>query len=623
MNYLVLLVSVLLSWPSLAIAIESQESSSCWSVQVGTFAEMTNATRRLNRLDDPQCGVFSDSGHHRVLCGCFSTHALAGQSMAQWQTIDSGAFPIKVPAADLAEANKKPAPVAGYPSMVVTQLDLDEPGLDAEVTLPHVDVGSSAINPRGIEYPDRNPAAAQSEFTRLKGVEKAGVLRRRPNERIPETELSVPLFGRMLTIGGEISWEQETRRDFAFATEPDDLERDTVELQLEFFYPFSDHSAAFVELDGVRQADEEPENSTSETESDWRRDEMWFYTGGWFKDTLGIQLGRQNFADERTWWWDRNLDAIRVHYDTETTHLEIAIAQELARVSTDQDRIDPEQDEVLRLISTATWVRDQDHRSSIFLLLQQDGSNTEAAGEVVRRELRDQSDLDAIWIGARREGKFRLDNAGRLYYWFDLGLVAGTENIIDYDTIDPQFSLVDSVVERDIHAAGLDLGGMWKTGLPGEMTFTLAYALGSGDSDPDDDTDTAYRQSGLNKNDDKFRGVNGFHYYGDLLRPELSNIAITTLGFGFHFLPESSLDLVYHSYQQLEASDEIRGARLDIDPLGNSKRIGSELDIIVGIEEWKHLDFELVLSRFRAGQAFGGLKGEVASKLSIELSYRF
>ena len=463
----------------------------------------------------------------------------------------------------------------------------------------------------------------QSKFARLPGVDKARALRRRPNERIPETELSVPLFGQMLTIGGELTLETETRRDFAFATRPDDLERDTVELELEFFYPFSDHSAVFVELEGIHQSDEEPESDTSETESDWRRKKMWLYSGGWFNDTVGIQLGRQNFVDARTWWWDQNLDAVRVHYDTETLHMEVAIAQELARVSTDQDQIDPAQDEVLRLISSATWVRGKNHLGSIFVLIQRDNSVTEAAGEIVERKARDKSDLDAVWLGARREGKFRLENSGRLYYWIDAGLVAGTEKFIDYDTIDPQFSLVDSVDKQDLRAAALDLGGMWRTRLPGKMTFSVAYALGSGDSDPDDDTDTAYRQTGLHRNDDKLQGVNDFRFYGELLRPELSNIAITTLGWGFHFLPESSFELIYHSYRQLEASDEIRGSRLDIDPQGINKEIGSELDLVVGIEESKKFEIELVLSRFRAGQAFGNQSGEAASKVRLKLDYNF
>ena len=618
-----LLVATFLAWALYATTAESQGDSSCWTIQLGAFSEISNATHRLESLDTAQCKIFSDSGRHRVLCGCVASLALARQSIAQWQDSEPGAFVVNAPVHDSIGNTGKPAPVAGPPAIAIAQLDLPQAGFEPQPAPPPVDVASDTFNPRGTHYFDRNPAAAQSEFSNLSGVEKANVLRRRPYERIPETELSVELFGRMLTIGGELSLETEARRNFAFATEPDDLDRNTLELRVEFFYPFSDYSAAFIELEGVHRVVNEPEIDEREIKSDWSRHKMWYYSGGWFDDTLGIQIGRQNFADERTWWWDRNLDAVRVHYDTETLHMEIAVAQELAPVSSDQDRIDPRQDDVLRLISSATWVSDKDHTGSVFVLLQRDDSATEEAGDIVRRDIRDKSDLNAIWVGGRRQGKFRLENSGRLYYWLDVGLVSGTEKIIDYDSIDSRSSRVDSVIERDIRAAALDLGGMWKTKVAGEMTFSLGYAVGSGDRDPDDDTDTAYRQTGLNKNDDKFRGVNDFHYYGDLLRPELSNIAITTLGLGFHFLPRSSLDLVFHSYRQLEASDELRDSDLNIDPQGNSRDIGSELDLVVGIEEWEKLELELVLSRFRAGRAFAEEEGEVANKLSFEISYRF
>jgi hypothetical protein len=464
---------------------------------------------------------------------------------------------------------------------------------------------------------------SQGEFARLPGVDQAKVLRRRPFERAPKTEFSTELFGRRLTLGGELTLELEDRKDFAFGSEPDDLERRQLELELKAFYQYSDQSAIYLEIEGQRRTDKEPESGDEETESEWKRNEMWLYSGGWANGTVGFQLGRQNFVDQRTWWWDRELDAARLRYDTETMHFEIAVAQELARVSTEEDDIDPEQQDVLRIISSATWVRDKDHETSIFVLLQQDGSETEKEGDIVSPESEDESDLDAIWLGARKLGKYRMQGLGRLYYWLDVGLVLGTEQLIDYDDIDSGGSLVDSVEERDLRGLGLDLGAMWRTKLPGEMTFTLGYAAGSGDDDPDDDTDTAYRQTGLNRNDASFRGVNGFRYYGDLLRPELSNIIISTFGIGFHFLPESSLELVYHDYRQVEAADEISDARLDLDPTGEDEDIGSELDLIIGIEESANFTAEVVLSRFEAGDAFGEFSGETAHKASLELELVF
>ena len=463
----------------------------------------------------------------------------------------------------------------------------------------------------------------QDEFARLPGVDQARVLRRRPFERVPKTEFSTEVFGRTLTLGGELTLDLEERRDFAFGSEPDDLERRKLELELKAFYQYSDQSAIYLEIEGQRRRDKEPESGEEESESRWKRNEMWLFSGGWADDTVGIQIGRQNFADQRTWWWDKDLDAARLRYDTETIHFEIAVAQELARESTDDDRIDPEREDVLRIISSATWVRDKDHETSLFLLLQQDGSDTEIEGDVVSSAAEDESDLDAVWLGLRQQGKHRLKDLGRLYYWIDTGVVAGSETLVDYDDIDSDTSLVDSVEERDLRGLGFDLGAMWRTKLPGELTFSLGYAAGSGDDDPDDDTDTAYRQTGLNRNDDSFRGINGFRYYGDLLRPELSNIAIATFAIGFHFLPESSLELIYHRYRQLEAAEEIRDADIDLDPNGEDEDIGAELDLVIGIEELDNFSAELVLSRFEAGDAFGVSSGETAHKAKLELELFF
>ena len=65
----------------------------------------------------------------------------------------------------------------------------------------------------------------QDEFARLPGVDQARVLRRRPFERVPKTEFSTEVFGRTLTLGGELTLDLEERRDFAFGSEPDAFAR--------------------------------------------------------------------------------------------------------------------------------------------------------------------------------------------------------------------------------------------------------------------------------------------------------------------------------------------------------------------------------------------------------------
>ena len=108
-----------------------------------------------------------------------------------------------------------------------------------------------------------------------------------------------------------------------------------------------------------------------------------------------------------------------------------------------------------------------------------------------------------------------------------------------------------------------------------------------------------------------------------MLRPELSNLHILTASVGFPIWKNSSIEIVYHRYRQDEPATFLRDVRIDADPLGIRKDIGEELDIVIGLEKWKHLELEFVAARFRAGGAFGNLADETATGLSFELTYNF
>lgn len=454
-------------------------------------------------------------------------------------------------------------------------------------------------------------------------AERAQKLTQRPDEKQPDKRIVVELFGRPLTIGGGLEVTFEQRRDYQFDSEPDSLNRIDGVLDLEFLYEYAEQRAIFIEAATAGRHDYEPESGERDSDGQRRRGEMWLYSGGWFGNRVSYQIGRQNFNDDREWWWDDDLDGVRVRYNSDDLHIEVALAQELARTSTEEARLDPEEDKVLRLLASATRKIDSRNERSLFLLAQYDHSGTEPVGTFVHPDLRDDSDLDAFWLGWRAQGRWKLPNDERLYYWLDSGVVWGEERVIDYDSIDRDRSIIDGIERRRIRGMAIDLGINWQTSLPGQLTFTAGYAIGSGDDEPDDGVDGNYRQSGIQDNDDKFRGVTSFRYYGDLLRPELSNIAISTLAAGFRFLGKNSLDLVFHTYRQIEPMDDIRNARLDYDPDGVDSDIGSEINLVLGIEELANWEIELVASRFRAGEAFGERRGETAEKLGLEISYRF
>ena len=153
--------------------------------------------------------------------------------------------------------------------------------------------------------------------------------------------------------------------------------------------------------------------------------------------------------------------------------------------------------------------------------------------------------------------------------------------------------------------------------------FTLGYARGSGDSSPGDASDRAFRQTGLHTNAPGFGGVQSFRGYGVLLDPELSNLAIVTAGAGISLFKASSLDLIYHYYRQIQSTDTLRNARLNTVLNGRDRDLGHGLDLVLAVEEWQRLHFEISLSALRSGAAFGAQRGQWAWGTFAELRFAF
>ena len=197
-----------------------------------------------------------------------------------------------------------------------------------------------------------------------------------------------------------------------------------------------------------------------------------------------------------------------------------------------------------------------------------------------------------------------------LSYWFDAARVSGSERAVDFMPVAEQQSVVQGRWERNVNGWAFDLGATWIAPFAFDPRFTVGYAKGSGDKNDDDPADRAFRQTGLNGNAPGFGGVQSFRGYGLLLDPELSNLAIVTAGVGWSLLRSSSLDLVYHSYRQVEPTHALRHARLEAALTGRDRKLGHGLDLVLAVEESDWLEFELTASAFRAGEAFGTQRGE-------------
>lgn len=451
------------------------------------------------------------------------------------------------------------------------------------------------------------------------GYNRAKSLTRRQDSRRPDKQKQLTIAGQPLTVGGEYSLTLQQRNNFDLDDQDDRVDLDQ-EFSLELFYPFNSRTALFAELKGLDENELRDATGTRQHDSALARGQLWLYFGG---GNHGLQIGRQNLAEVREWWWDDDLDAIRLYYDRGPWHMETGVAQELARETTLEDDIDPERKKVLRLFGQLGLMWAPKQKVDLFVLHQHDSSNTETVGQTIREDREDPSDANLTWIGLRALGERSLNNGNELNYWLDAAILRGKEDQLDYTDFAPGLIQVTSRQNQKVSGHAIDVGASLATGLPGRPTFTVGYAMGSGDSNNTDGVDHSFRQTGLHENKWRFSGVNRFRYYGELMRPELSNIGISTLAVGFPLLTNSSVELLHHYYQQTKANTELRDVAIDANLNGLSRDLGHEVNLVFGFREWRRWDLEFIASTFKAGEAYGPAEGRRAYKLAFEVTYNF
>lgn len=452
-------------------------------------------------------------------------------------------------------------------------------------------------------------------------------LTRRPDDRPPDSPLTVTILGAPVTFGGKL--ETKTRYRHNLSLDPkraDETFRLDQELSLRVFTLLTENISVF--LEGKTLYEKELYERLDRKKLSWsfERGETWLYASNLFDSKFSLQVGRQNIREPRSWWWDKDLDAVRLHYDHRYWHAELSVAQQLGNVSTQEDWNDPNQVGVFRLLGHSAWSWAKSQRFDTFFLYQNDHSGKRTINQIVKEDREDDSDAALVWLGSRTSGKLNLDWFGDLDYRAEGAWVGGEEKLLDFKKDEKRSGYVrlKSAASRKVSGWAFDSGLVWAPDWPGRPTLILGYAFGSGDSDPEHGTDHTFRQSGLFQNKSRLRGVTRFRYYGELLQPELSNLHLWTLGMGFRFWKESSIELVYHRYYQVDPAPFLRSARIDIDPLGLNRSIGEEWDLIIGMEEWNNFVVKVFGSLFRVGSAYGHQHaGEIASSVILQLDYNF
>lgn len=276
-------------------------------------------------------------------------------------------------------------------------------------------------------------------------------------------------------------------------------------------------------------------------------------------DIFAVQIGRQDFDDDREWIYDQILDGVRLYMFTGEFRAELSL-------STGRSFAAPENshEDIANVALDLRYSVGKKHYYSLWA--------------VSRFDQTEQSN-SATLVGFR---SLDTRNSG-LRHWFDAAYSFG------------------EIGTTTVSGYGIDAGIVYLFRTMPKPYLILGLAFGSGQTG--DSQDGAFRQTGLHDNAGKFGGVSSYRYYGEALDPELSNRWISTVGFGIRPVPKVSIDALLHSYTQANVSTDLGKTRIKAKPNGLSTELGYGLDIVFG-SRIKDLTLTVIVSRFQPGDAF-------------------
>lgn len=388
---------------------------------------------------------------------------------------------------------------------------------------------------------------------------------------------------RSLEFGGSVELAYERQQNFDLDRDSgDDVDLLPLELQLEVLFAPSAYFEAYLQTQLTEPFVLREEGADEDRDTEFVVEEAYFTLSDPDRG-LSLQVGRQSFEDLRQWLYDVELDAVRVARRSGDFSVELSASRKALVTEDLLNAVDEEP--VNNYILYSAYELDEE---------------VTLGGYVVFSDHRNGDRDRPVFLGLYSAGTI----AGRLDFWLDVAQVRGRE------------------AGQSLRGYGGDLLGVYRFDAPLSPHLILGYAFGSGDSDPDDGRDDAFRQTGFQENETEVGGLTPFRYYGEAFDPELSNMSIFTAGLGARPLPGLSLDLVYHYYLQDEASDELRDSALDLEPTGESRRLGSEIDLVVGFEPLEDLHVRGFLGYFMPGRAFASGTDD-ALFARLEVLYEF
>ena len=446
----------------------------------------------------------------------------------------------------------------------------------------------------------------------------------RMDDRRPENPFTIDLLGRPVEITGSWEYSDERRRNFDLqSSRLRDRRVREHELKLEARVRPTADTEVFVEAVGLHETRHTQGSTRAQRNGAHERGQSWLRIDRLGGTNWSMQIGRVALIDRRSWWWDDDLDAVRLIGSGDGWRLDTGVAHQVARVSSDERHTPPEARGVTRWFGQATWELARRHRLDGFWLIERDDSRRPIAGSsAAGSDSIDPSDFRGHWIGARSSGEWRPDAGLRIGYWADIAWVHGREALTGYTEGDDGRFTAGTTRKRRVRGHAYDVGTTAIFPIWLRPSVTLGYARGSGGT-RSSSRDSNFRQTGLQENKARLAGVKRVQTYGELLQPELSNLGVSTLAAGVRLTDNTSLELIAHQYRQPVASSTLPGSRLGADPQGRSADIGREIDLVLSVRESRWLEFTLKWSHFQPGAAFAPEQRDPARAIELGMALNF
>jgi len=337
---------------------------------------------------------------------------------------------------------------------------------------------------------------------------------------------------------------------------------------------------------------------------------------------LKADIGRNRLQSERGWYYDDDMELLRLGRESTLLDLEAGIAGWLwdGRIGADTEGVsrDEQREEVgsYYLFGRADYQWHYRHFVGIHLVHE----DFERADPPGTGRITDPDDLtssaDLTWLGIHLRG-IRDFGAHALEYQLDVARVEG----------DHRFLLLDQrgrvTGER---AQDLDGGFGWDARLIARFDQNR-YAVGVGHASGDgggSGGNGAFRQPQVATDKDDVLGLARYRYYGEALGPRLSNLTVTSLWAGKALTESFWLEAAYHRYRQRRALPWLFSERGVFLPNGVSDDIGHALDLVAGGRLREDMDLLLVAGLFDGGDAFDGVTTDkYGYRFTVEFNVRW